>query len=86
MLDRIVMCLRYGQAYGAKLYRKLGVQTYTAMFCLTLVCIPIAIIWLNIEKLLVFLSQDHAIAHEAGRYAAWLIPGLFSYAVTQPLT
>ncbi|CAN6902322.1 unnamed protein product [Brassica oleracea var. botrytis] len=77
---RIVMCLRYGQAYGAKLYRKLGVQTYTAMFCLTLVCIPIAIIWLNIEKLLVFLSQDHAIAHEAGRYAAWLIPGLFSYA------
>ncbi|RID51914.1 hypothetical protein BRARA_H02547 [Brassica rapa] len=75
-----------GQAYGAKLYRKLGVQTYTAMFCLTLVCIPISIIWLNIEKLLVFLGQDQAIAHEAGRYAAWLIPGLFSYAVTQPLT
>ncbi|KAH0913151.1 hypothetical protein HID58_036472 [Brassica napus] len=38
------------------------------------------------EKLLVFLGQDHAIAHEAGRYAAWLIPGLFSYAVLQPLT
>ncbi|KAL0754969.1 hypothetical protein Bca101_092637 [Brassica carinata] len=75
-----------GQAYGAKLYRKLGVQTYTAMFCLTLVCIPFSIIWFNIEKLLVFLGQDQAIAHEAGRYAAWLIPGLFSYAVTQPLT
>ncbi|KAL0697767.1 hypothetical protein Bca4012_053889 [Brassica carinata] len=75
-----------GQAYGAKLYRKLGVQTYTAMFCLTLVCIPISIIWFNMEKLLVFLGQDQAIAHEAGRYAAWLIPGMFSYAVTQPLT
>ena len=35
---------------------------------------------------LVFLGQDQAIAHEAGRYAAWLIPGLFSYAVLQPLT
>ncbi|CDY39617.1 BnaC05g11460D [Brassica napus] len=75
-----------GQAYGAKLYRKLGVQTYTAMFCLTLVCFPISIVWFNMGKLLVFLGQDHSIAHEAGRYAAWLIPGLFSYAVLQPLT
>ncbi|CAH8382474.1 unnamed protein product [Eruca vesicaria subsp. sativa] len=75
-----------GQAYGAKLYRKLGLQTYTAMFCLTLVCFPLSIIWFNMEKLLVFLGQDHSIAHEAGRYAAWLIPGLFSYAFLQPLT
>ncbi|KAF3498403.1 hypothetical protein DY000_02057635 [Brassica cretica] len=75
-----------GQAYGAKLYRKLGLQTYTAMFCLTLVCFPLSIIWFNMEKLLVFLGQDQSIAHEAGRYAAWLIPGLFSYAVLQPLT
>ncbi|KAF8095087.1 hypothetical protein N665_0341s0014 [Sinapis alba] len=56
------------------------------MFCLTLVCFPLSIIWFNMEKLLVYLGQDHAIAHEAGRYAAWLIPGLFSYAFLQPLT
>ncbi|XP_010496890.1 PREDICTED: protein DETOXIFICATION 12-like [Camelina sativa] len=75
-----------GQAFGAKLYRKLGVQTYTAMFCLVLVCIPLSLVWLNMEKLLVFLGQDPAIAHEAGRYAAWLIPGLFAYSALQPLT
>ncbi|ESQ35291.1 hypothetical protein EUTSA_v10007529mg [Eutrema salsugineum] len=74
-----------GQAYGAKLYRKMGVQTYTAMFCLTLVCVPLSIIWFNMEKILVLLGQDHSIAHESGRYAAWLIPGLFSYAFLQPL-
>jgi MATE family multidrug resistance protein len=38
------------------------------------------------ETLLVFLGQDPSIAHEAGRYAACLIPGLFAYAVLQPLT
>ncbi|CAH2037571.1 unnamed protein product [Thlaspi arvense] len=75
-----------GQAYGAKLYRKLAVQTYTAMFCLLLVCIPLSIIWFNMEKLLLLLGQDRSIAHEAGRYAACLIPGLFSYAFLQPLT
>uniref|UniRef100_A0A1J3CA17 Protein DETOXIFICATION n=1 Tax=Noccaea caerulescens TaxID=107243 RepID=A0A1J3CA17_NOCCA len=75
-----------GQAYGAKLYKKLGVQLYTAMFCLTLVCLPLSAIWFNMEKLLVFLGQDHSIAKEAGRYAAWLIPGLFSYAFLAPLT
>ncbi|CAN8305137.1 unnamed protein product [Cochlearia groenlandica] len=75
-----------GQAYGAKLYKKLSVQTYTAMFCLALVCIPLSVIWLNMGKLLVLLGQDHSIAYEAGRYAVWLIPGMFAFAVSQPLT
>ena len=56
------------------------------MFCLALVCLPLTLIWLNMETLLVFLGQDPSIAHEAGRYAACLIPGLFAYAVLQPLT
>ncbi|XP_010554171.1 PREDICTED: protein DETOXIFICATION 12-like [Tarenaya hassleriana] len=75
-----------GQAYGAKLYRKLGIQTYTAMFCLALVCIPLSLIWVNISKLLVLVGQDPLISHEAGRYATCLIPALFAYAVLQPLT
>ncbi|EOA40251.1 hypothetical protein CARUB_v10008971mg [Capsella rubella] len=75
-----------GQAFGAKLYRKLGVQTYTAMFCLALVCIPLSVVWFNMEKLLVILGQDPLIAQESGRYAAFLIPGLFAYSVLQPLT
>ncbi|KFK43773.1 hypothetical protein AALP_AA1G170900 [Arabis alpina] len=75
-----------GQAFGAKLYRKLGVQTYTAMFCLGLVCLPLSLIWFNMGKLLVLLGQDPAIAYKAGSYAAWLIPELFSYALLQLLT
>ncbi|XP_020867014.1 protein DETOXIFICATION 13 isoform X2 [Arabidopsis lyrata subsp. lyrata] len=56
------------------------------MFCLALVCLPLTLIWLNMETLLVFLGQDPSISHEAGRYAACFIPGLFAYAVLQPLT
>ncbi|KAH9605909.1 hypothetical protein KSS87_021972 [Heliosperma pusillum] len=74
-----------GQAYGAQQYKKIGTQTYTAMFSLALVCIPISILWININKVLVFIGQDPAIAHEAGRFSACLVPGLFAYAVLQPL-
>lgn len=74
-----------GQAYGAQQYRKLGVYTYSAMISLTLVCIPISFVWISMQKLLTFIGQDPIISHEAGRYAACLIPGLFGYAILQPL-
>ncbi|XP_050223069.1 protein DETOXIFICATION 12-like [Mercurialis annua] len=74
-----------GQAYGAKQYHKLGIQTQTAIFCLILVCIPLSIIWTFMGKILVFIGQDPVISHEAGQYMIWLIPGLFAYAALQPL-
>ncbi|XP_021896178.1 protein DETOXIFICATION 12-like isoform X1 [Carica papaya] len=74
-----------GQAYGAQQYHKLGLQTYTAMFCLFLVCLPLSLLWLNLGNLLVFIGQDPKISHEAGRVAVWLIPALFAYATNQSL-
>ncbi|KAL6848630.1 hypothetical protein ACP4OV_021213 [Aristida adscensionis] len=75
-----------GQAYGAKQYDKLGLQTYRAIVTLTAVSIPISLLWVFIGKLLILIGQDPLISKEAGRYIAWLIPGLFAYAVSQPLT
>ncbi|KAL0733970.1 hypothetical protein Bca4012_010180 [Brassica carinata] len=46
-----------GQACGAMLYGKLRGQTYTSMFCLTLVCFPLSILWFNMEKLFFSLSE-----------------------------
>ncbi|TYI94437.1 hypothetical protein E1A91_D02G204500v1 [Gossypium mustelinum] len=74
-----------GQAYGAKQYRKFGIHTYTAIFCLILVCIPLSVLWLNMGRLLVFIGQDPLISHEAGNFISWLIPALFGYATFQPL-
>lgn len=74
-----------GQAFGAKQYRKLGVYTWSATISLTLVCIPIALLWVSIGKLLTFTGQDPLIALEAGKYATSLIPAVFAYAALQPL-
>ncbi|WCJ33246.1 MATE efflux family protein [Euphorbia peplus] len=74
-----------GQAYGAQQYEKLGIQTYTAIFCLTLVCIPLSLIWIYMGKILAFVGQDPQISHEAGKFIMWLVPALFSYAALQPL-
>ncbi|OIT29489.1 PREDICTED: protein DETOXIFICATION 14-like [Nicotiana attenuata] len=74
-----------GQAYGAGQYRKLGTFTYGAIICLFIVCIPVSVLWIFTDKLLILMGQDPAIATEAGKYAIWLIPTLFPYAILQSL-
>ncbi|PON56814.1 Multi antimicrobial extrusion protein [Parasponia andersonii] len=72
-----------GQSYGAKQYRMLGVHMQRGMLVLLLVSIPLAFIWANAGQILVFLGQDPEISAEAGRYARFMIPSIFAYAVTQ---
>ncbi|XP_042504059.1 protein DETOXIFICATION 14-like [Macadamia integrifolia] len=74
-----------GQAYGAQQYKKLGIHTYSAIVSLTLVCLPISLIWISLEKLLSLIGQDPLISAEAGKYAMWLIPALLACATLQPL-
>lgn len=74
-----------GQAFGAKQYQRLGTQTYTGVFSLLLVCIPLAVLWMYVGKLLTYIGQDPQISHEAGKFIKWLIPALFAYATLQPL-
>ena len=74
-----------GQAYGAKQYQKLGIQTNTAIFSLVLVSFPLSLLWIFIGKILVLMGQDLLISREAGKFATWLIPALFAYATLQPL-
>ncbi|XP_059308765.1 protein DETOXIFICATION 14-like [Lycium ferocissimum] len=74
-----------GQAYGAKQYKKIGTQTYTAIFCLFIVCVPLSMLWIYVGRLLVFMGQDPQISYEAGRFIMCLIPTLFGSAALQPL-
>ncbi|XP_057508007.1 protein DETOXIFICATION 12-like [Actinidia eriantha] len=74
-----------GQAYGAQQYQKLGTQTYTAIFSLIIVCLPLSITWIYMGKILIFIGQDPLISHEAGKFTMWLVPALFAYAILQPL-
>ncbi|XP_074316585.1 protein DETOXIFICATION 16-like [Silene latifolia] len=74
-----------GQSYGAKRYGMLGIHLQRAMIVLSLVSIPLAVIWANTKSLLIAFSQDPEIATEAGHYAQFLIPGLFAYGILQSL-
>ncbi|KAG5528005.1 hypothetical protein RHGRI_028812 [Rhododendron griersonianum] len=74
-----------GQAYGAEQYKKLGIYTYAAIVSLLLVCLPVSVLWIFLDKLLLLLGQDPLISQRAGKYAIWLIPALFPYAILQSL-
>ncbi|XP_050374162.1 protein DETOXIFICATION 14-like isoform X2 [Argentina anserina] len=74
-----------GQAYGAQQYRLLGLHISTAIFSLMLICLPLSLVWIYMEKILVLLGQDPLISHEAGNFARMLLPALFAYAALQPL-
>ncbi|XP_019183023.1 PREDICTED: protein DETOXIFICATION 14-like [Ipomoea nil] len=74
-----------GQAYGAGQYHKLGTYTYGAIMCLTMVAIPISILWVFMDKLLILVGQDPLISAEAGKYSVWLISAIFPYAILQCL-
>ena len=74
-----------GQAYGAEQYQKLGIYTYCAVLSLTLVCLPVSLLWIYVDKLLTLLGQDPSISFEAGKYSICLIPSLFGYGILQSL-
>ncbi|PON42143.1 Multi antimicrobial extrusion protein [Trema orientale] len=74
-----------GQAYGAEQYEKLGIYTYCSVVSLTLVCLPVSLLWIFVEKILEFIGQDPLISHEAGKYSILLIPALLAYAILQSL-
>ncbi|EOA35099.1 hypothetical protein CARUB_v10020213mg [Capsella rubella] len=74
-----------GQAHGAKQFEKLGVHTYTGIFSLFLVCIPLSVLWTYMGDILSLTGQDPLVAQQAGKFATWLIPALFGYATLQSL-
>ncbi|XP_010427944.1 PREDICTED: protein DETOXIFICATION 14-like [Camelina sativa] len=74
-----------GQAYGARQFEKLGVHTYTGIFSLYLVCIPLSVLWSYMSAILSLIGQDPLVAQQAGKFATWLIPALFGYATLQSL-
>ncbi|KAG5243661.1 protein DETOXIFICATION [Salix suchowensis] len=59
-----------GQSYGAKQYHMLGIHLQRAVVVLLLASVPLAI-------------QDPEISAEAGRYARYMIPTIFGFAIQE---
>ena len=61
-------------------------SAFGAIISLILVCFPIAILWIYMDKLLILIGQDPLISIEARKFSVWLIPSLFPYALLQLIT
>lgn len=74
-----------GQAFGAKRWSVLS-QIYLKTLCLLLlVCVPISVLWLNVEPIFSRLGQDAEITQVAKAYMVFSIPELVAQACLQPL-
>ncbi|XP_078432819.1 protein DETOXIFICATION 19-like isoform X5 [Wolffia australiana] len=74
-----------GQAYGAKMYRKMGIYLQASIIICLSACSMLAVVWWFTEPILILLRQDRAVAHAAAAYMRPLIPALFAYGQIQCL-
>lgn len=72
-----------GQAFGAGLYKTLGIHLQASCIVSFAFSILISIIWFFTEPILLLLHQDAAIARTAALYLRLLIPGIFPYGLIQ---
>ncbi|POM64607.1 Multidrug/Oligosaccharidyl-lipid/polysaccharide (MOP) Flippase Superfamily, partial [Phytophthora palmivora] len=69
------------QAYGAKRQEKIGLYFQTGVLVLGTILVPVFVINLFTEDLLVWLGQDEEVAHLAGYFSWYMLPGIpFLYA------
>ncbi|XP_073133136.1 protein DETOXIFICATION 56 [Henckelia pumila] len=74
-----------GQAFGAKNFRLLHKTLTMATLLLLSATIPIAFLWLNVDKILIQLGQERDISITARHYLAYLLPDLVVNSFLCPL-
>ncbi|CAI9093004.1 OLC1v1028399C1 [Oldenlandia corymbosa var. corymbosa] len=75
-----------GQAYGANQHNMLGIYMQRAWIVLNTVAIGMVFVFIFSTPILNFLGQDSNISREVGKFALWMIPQQFAYAMMIPLT
>lgn len=65
------------QAYGAKQYRLVGLQAQRGMLVLSLACVPLAMVWLQTERISLLIGMTTETSQMAGVWARYQIAGRF---------
>ncbi|MFQ6634267.1 hypothetical protein Gotur_011338 [Gossypium turneri] len=73
------------QACGAKQWPLMGQTLQRTIAILTIACLPISVLWLNIESILLFCGQDPVISSVASTYLAFSLPDLLFQSLINPL-
>ncbi|KAK1361053.1 Protein DETOXIFICATION [Heracleum sosnowskyi] len=73
------------QAFGAKRYSLLSLYLQRTILLLLVTSFPVAILWLNVRRILLLCGQDEAIAMEAQSYLLYSLPDLLAQSLLHPL-
>ncbi|KAG6666260.1 protein DETOXIFICATION 49-like [Carya illinoinensis] len=73
------------QACGAKQWPLMAHTLQRTIIMLSLVCMPISLLWLNFEPILVFCGQNPTISSIASTYLAFSLPDLLFQSLINPL-
>ncbi|PKI65304.1 hypothetical protein CRG98_014268 [Punica granatum] len=74
-----------GQAFGAQRFKLVGLTLQRTVLLLLLTSIPISLLWLNMERILLFFRQDPDIASEAQAFILLSLPDLFTQSLLHPI-
>ncbi|KAI8540338.1 hypothetical protein RHMOL_Rhmol09G0255300 [Rhododendron molle] len=74
-----------GQAFGAKKLTLLGISLQRTILLLIFTSFPIAVLWLNMRRILLFCGQNDSIAEYAQVYLIYSIPDLLAQSFLHPL-
>ena len=72
-----------GQAYGARLYRMLGLYLQSSLIMSAAVSVLVSALWCFTEPVLVFLRQDPEVSRLAAVFLRYSIPAQFAYGLIQ---
>uniref|UniRef100_A0A0D6QYL7 Protein DETOXIFICATION n=1 Tax=Araucaria cunninghamii TaxID=56994 RepID=A0A0D6QYL7_ARACU len=75
-----------GQAYGAKQLNMLGVYMQRSWVILNATAMVMTLIYVFAAQILKLIGQEADIADLAGKFARWMLPQLFAYAMNFPLS
>lgn len=74
-----------GQAFGARRFKLLGLTMQRTVVLLLVTSVPLACVWCNMNKILLFCGQDGEISAQAQLYILYSLPDLFTQSVLHPL-
>lgn len=73
------------QAFGSKNWELLSLSLQRMVLILLMAIIPISLLWLNLEKIMLFMGQDSGITTMAATYCFYSLPDLLTNTLLQPL-
>ncbi|XP_057471521.1 protein DETOXIFICATION 49-like [Actinidia eriantha] len=73
------------QAFGAKKLTTLGISLQRTILLLIFTSVPIAVLWLNMKKILLLCGQDEIIATQGQLYLFYSLPDLLAQSFLHPL-